>query len=63
MANDDGADTSFGHAVNPQGIPKKCPHCKACPLVTRVDNYSAIWHDGDVVCDKCGGFIRSYDAG
>jgi ribosomal protein L37AE/L43A len=59
---DDPLAANFGQAVNPRGIPKKCPHCKK-PLVTRVDNWSAIWHDGDVVCDSCGGFIRSYDAG
>jgi ribosomal protein L37AE/L43A len=62
MSSDDPPTSSIGQAVNPVGIPEKCPHCKK-PLVTRVDNYSAMWHDGDVVCDKCGGFIRSYDAG
>jgi len=26
-------------------------------------NYDMMWHDGDIVCESCGGYIRSYDAG
>jgi len=26
-------------------------------------DYDAMWQDGDVFCDKCGRFIRNYDAG
>lgn len=26
-------------------------------------NYDLIWKDGDVVCEKCGKYIRSFDAG
>lgn len=37
---------------------KTCEHKN-----TIVINYSPIWHDGDVVCEDCGKYIRSYDAG
>lgn len=37
---------------------KTCKHKN-----TVVINYSPIWHDGDVVCEDCGKYIRSFDAG
>lgn len=56
---------SFGHIINSQGIPEKCPNtaCGSKKLEVEVRNYSAIWHDGDVCCTTCGTKIRSYDAG
>ena len=29
----------------------------------RVESHSDIWHDGDIVCLECGGYIRMFDAG
>lgn len=38
--------------------------CKKCgSLKTHVENYSMMWHDGDVICDNCDSYVRSYDAG
>lgn len=56
-------DKYVGHIVNRYGIPEKCPGCGASPVVTRVDNYDLMWHDGDVVCSNCGQYLRGYDAG
>jgi hypothetical protein len=65
--NEDITDSIFlgevGHMINPNGIPEKCPHCEIEPLVTKVINYNMMWHDGDVVCETCNGYIRMYDAG
>lgn len=36
----------------------KCKHEKK-----EVRNHNIMWHDGDVHCKACGGFIRYYDAG
>jgi hypothetical protein len=58
-----------GHLVNKHGIPERCPHCGIEPpegsdvIAVRVENHSLMWHDGDVVCAVCGGFIRRFDAG
>lgn len=53
------------HLVNKQGIPDVCPNdkCKANPLEVKVINYDMMWHDGDIVCVKCGQYIRMFDAG
>jgi hypothetical protein len=40
-----------------------CPHCGAPNTEHRVENYDPIWRDGDVVCTRCGGYVRGYDAG
>lgn len=29
----------------------------------KVENYSMMWHDGDIVCQDCGGYVRMFDAG
>ena len=26
-------------------------------------NHDMLWHDGDVICENCRGFIRFWDAG
>lgn len=36
------------------------PRCIHEPTLV---NYDPIWHDGDVICRHCGGWIRSFDAG
>lgn len=38
-----------------------CPKCGSGN--TSVHNYSMMWHDGDVICDDCGTYVRGYDAG
>jgi len=38
-----------------------CPHCGSDH--TSVKNYNMMWHDGDITCDDCGGYVRMYDAG
>lgn len=40
-----------------------CPHCGAPPSEHEVRNHSLMWHDGDVHCRRCGGYVRMYDAG
>lgn len=38
--------------------------CRQCGSTnTSVYNHSLMWHDGDVVCDDCGRYVRMYDAG
>lgn len=38
-----------------------CPECGGTD--TRMENYSAMWHEADIVCNKCHTFVRSWDAG
>jgi len=38
-----------------------CPNCGS--IDCRLENYDMMWHDGDVVCNKCNTRIRTYDAG
>ncbi len=40
-----------------------CPHCGADKSQQEVRNHSLMWHDGDVYCTACGGFVRYFDAG
>lgn len=50
--------------MNPkQRMKEKYPLDPKCSHVPVVLNHSPEWHDGDVHCKKCGGFIRYYDAG
>lgn len=37
--------------------------CKCDNQQPKLVNYSMMWHDGDVICRNCGGYIRMYDAG
>lgn len=39
---------------------RKCECDKQVPIVV---NHSLMWHDGDVICQNCTGYIRDYDAG
>lgn len=39
-----------------------CPNCGAESKFHEVRDYSAMWHDGDVYCLKCGSYVRRYDA-
>lgn len=48
-----------GHILY-QGSPN-CPKCGALPKEHRVVNYDLICGDGDVVCGKCGTYVRRYD--
>ncbi len=41
---------------------KKCK-CSKKKQEAKMINYSLMWHDGDIVCDNCKCYIRSYDAG
>ena len=43
-------------------LKKKC-ECKKEEQKPIVINHDMMWHDGDVVCDKCKCYIRSFDAG
>jgi DNA-directed RNA polymerase subunit RPC12/RpoP len=40
-----------------------CPKCGSPPKEHSVENYDAMWHDGDVVCGKCRTRVRGWDAG
>lgn len=37
--------------------------CAECHVRGVIENYSAMWHDGDIVCPNCNGYMRMYDAG
>lgn len=39
---------------------KKCKCRIPEPIVI---NYSLMWRDGDVVCQKCKNYIKNFDAG
>jgi transcription initiation factor TFIIIB Brf1 subunit/transcription initiation factor TFIIB len=54
---------TVGHIINKRAVPEECPKCGSKPLKVRVEDYDRVWHDGNIVCAKCGQFIRSYDAG
>lgn len=41
----------------------RCPSCGAHPSKQTIENYDMMWHDGDIYCSECGGFVRFYDAG
>ena len=43
-------------------LEKQC-ECHPLERVPVVINHSLMWHDGDVVCERCRCFIRSFDAG
>ena len=57
---------TMGHilneAINPAHRQRVCPKCGKDYRFWRVENYSEMWHDGDVVCE-CGTRVRGYDAG
>jgi ribosomal protein L37AE/L43A len=38
-----------------------CPKCGSTEMELR--NYDMMWHDGDIHCQKCGTYVRGYDAG
>lgn len=57
----DRTDIAIGHIFAEKS--PNCPKCGAPPKDHRVDNYSMMWHDGDVVCNKCNTRVRGYDAG
>lgn len=38
--------------------------CGGCGSTNvKLENYSMMWHDGDMVCQDCGGYVRMWDAG
>ena len=39
----------------------QCPKCGSTEFEMR--NYEMMWHEGDIHCEKCGEFIRHFDAG
>jgi len=38
-----------------------CSECGGTEL--RMENYSMMWHDGDLVCETCDTYVRMWDAG
>jgi hypothetical protein len=59
-------DSGVMHGINRY---KACPECGSTDHLV-VENYSMMWHDGDVFClnveahqSKEKVFVRSYDAG
>ncbi len=56
-----GATDGVSHALHPNS--PSCPNCGAPPGEHEVQNYSMIWHDGNVYCKKCNAYVRAYDAG
>jgi hypothetical protein len=41
-----------------------CPHCgDTDPEHREMRNYNIAFHDGDIYCTSCGGFVRMFDAG
>jgi uncharacterized Zn finger protein len=40
-----------------------CPDCGSGPEEHEVRNFDEIWRDGDVYCNRCGTYVRMYDAG
>lgn len=38
-----------------------CSECGASD--NRMENYSMMWHEGDIVCNKCDTWVRGFDAG
>jgi len=43
------------------GGPAKCPECGCEEFEMR--DYSPLWHEGDIHCAQCGGFMHHFDAG
>jgi predicted SprT family Zn-dependent metalloprotease len=39
---------------------RRCECNNQKPIVV---NHNLMWHDGDVICQNCEGYIRGYDAG
>ena len=37
--------------------------CKCGSTEFEMRNYSAMWHEGDIYCRRCGAFIERFDAG
>ena len=42
-------------------IRNQCPECGSDD--STVVDYDPMWHDGDVVCNRCNTYIRAWDAG
>lgn len=38
-----------------------CPECGGTEL--RMENYSMMWHEADLVCEACDTYVRMWDAG
>lgn len=38
-----------------------CPECGGTD--TRMENYSMMWHEADIVCNGCDTYVRMWDAG
>lgn len=55
---DDELDAALGQARQHDNA---CPECGGTD--TRMENYSMMWHDADVVCQACDTYIRMWDAG
>jgi hypothetical protein len=41
---------------------RKCA-CSKEDQQHKMVNYSMMWHDADIICARCNGFIRDWDAG
>lgn len=37
--------------------------CQCEAPARKMVNYSMMWHEADIICANCGGFIRYWDAG
>lgn len=57
----------FEHPVYQDAEKLWASHRNSCPEClhpeTEVVNYDEMWRDGDVVCKRCGVYVRGYDAG
>lgn len=62
MNTDDSGKEIPNSVFSGPGTP--CPTCGDKDSKNReVRNYSMMWHEGDIHCTVCGGFIRTFDAG
>lgn len=61
------AEQSRHEACRECGQPKSihCPNCGSCPdnhYVDRDSDHGMVGLDGDVVCRRCGTFVRLFNA-
>lgn len=49
--------------VDDNGIRKVDLKCKCNSPRKGFYNYSMMWHEADIICENCDGFIRFWDAG
>lgn len=63
VANLEGVVTNLKKSSKEEYNLKEMCRCAPNERKSVLINHSAIWGDGDVVCNNCKCFVRSYDSG